>query len=452
MMLQRLLLIAALGVWVAGCMPEAPSSGRPGLQMPDAGRFLVTPDGGVPLPTPPPTPQSDGAPPVKPPPPPPPPPPGNLCGNGTLDPGETCDSDMKSCATLDKAYNSGTAPCNASCTGYGLTGCVKAPPVQSLADALKTITETQLKKDLDYIASDALAGRFPGRTGDQQARTYIENAFKSAGLSPAKGQSGFQQAFTWSSKSTANVVGVLPGTDANLKDQVIIVGGHHDHLGTSSDYGCSSKGGNSICNGADDNGTGTVAVMAVARAMAKLKGQNRRTLVFMLFGAEEKGLVGSKYYVNTSPLYPLSKTVYMINLDMIGDATGSVKALGASRSSLAKGWITSAAQASGISASSTSSAGGGSDHYHFATNSVPYVFFHTGISACYHATCDTVEKIHYSDFTKITKLVARFMWKLSQDDSNPRSDFVSYTNLPPKSYVDWKYFSDHLDHGGVPIN
>lgn len=237
----------------------------------------------------------------------------------------------------------------------------------------------------------------------------------------------------------------MPGTDPTLKDEVVIVGAHHDHLGTTSDYGCKAAGGNSICNGADDNGTGAIAVLALARALSKLQGQNRRTLVFMMFGAEEKGLVGSKHYVQ-NPLYPLSKTVYMINIDMIGDSSGGkVSALGASRSQLATQWINDAAGKYGVSATPTQSAGSGSDHYHFALSQVPYVFFHTGISACYHATCDTVEKIYYPEYAKITRAIAHFMWTLSQSDQSPRSDFVAPTSCAALD-TDWKAFQLYWDH------
>lgn len=274
-------------------------------------------------------------------------------------------------------------------------------------------------------------------------RAHAVAAFTAAGLSA--GVPGFQQPFSWSGNATANVVAVLPGTDAALKDEVVIVGAHHDHMGTTSDYGCNKQGGNSICNGADDNGTGTVAVLAIARALGQMKGQNRRTLVFLLFGAEERGLKGSAHYI-ANPIYPLAKTVYMANIDMIGDSSGSVDALGAGRSALAKGWIKSAATTYGINAPVTNSAGSGSDHYNFALENVPYVFFHTGLSACFHTTCDTSEKIHYPQLTKITRTIARFLWSIAQSDQSPRTDFVSATQSAAVDLTDWKVFTDQQDH------
>jgi acetylornithine deacetylase/succinyl-diaminopimelate desuccinylase-like protein len=367
-----------------------------------------------------------------------------------------CDGDSRSCTELNpSAFKGGVAPCRTDCRGYDLGGCVTqappTPPQLDIEDAVNAITEAQLKQDLTLLAGDNLSGRYPGSAGDQKTQDHIAKVFSAAGLNSGKG-SAYRQTFTWSGKQTANMVGVLPGTDFQLKDQVVIVGAHHDHLGSTSKYGCSNKGGNSICNGADDNGTGTVAVLALARALAKLKGQNKRTLVFMTFGAEEKGLVGSAYYVKQEPLYPLSKTVYMINIDMIGDSSGSVSALGAGKSQLASSWLKAAAQKHGITAKVTYSAGSGSDHYHFALANVPYVFFHTGISACYHATCDTVEKIHYPQFLKITQAVARLMWKLSQESQNPRSDFQTTTVSPtaPQGWDNWMEFQQSIDHQVYP--
>lgn len=274
-------------------------------------------------------------------------------------------------------------------------------------------------------------------------RAHAVAAFTAAGLSP--GVPGFQQSFSWSGNATANVVAVLPGNDPVLKDEVVIVGAHHDHMGSTSDYGCNKQGGNSICNGADDNGTGSVAVLAIARALGQLKGQNRRTLVFLLFGAEERGLKGSAHYI-ANPLYPLAQTVYMANIDMIGDSSGSVDALGAGRSQLASGWIKGAATSYGINAQVTNSAGSGSDHYNFALEGVPYVFFHTGLSACFHTTCDTAEKIHYPQLTKITRAIARFLWSIAQSDQSPRTDFVSPTQSVAVDLTDWRVFTDQQDH------
>lgn len=112
-----------------------------------------------------------------------------------------------------------------------------------------------------------------------------------------------------------NVIGILEGTDAILKNEIIVVGAHYDHLGKG---GAGSLAVNSaeVHHGADDNASGVAAVLELARQFAKEK-KNKRTIVFMAFGGEEEGLLGSKFYVN-NPVFPLAKTVAMINLDMVG--------------------------------------------------------------------------------------------------------------------------------------
>jgi hypothetical protein len=115
-----------------------------------------------------------------------------------------------------------------------------------------------------------------------------------------------------------NVIGVLEGTDAALKNEAIVIGAHYDHLGRG---GQSSLAVNSteIHHGADDNASGSAALLELARQFAKEK-KNRRTIIFIAFGGEEEGLLGSKFYVN-NPIFPLEKTVAMINMDMVGRLT-----------------------------------------------------------------------------------------------------------------------------------
>jgi hypothetical protein len=132
---------------------------------------------------------------------------------------------------------------------------------------------------------------------------------------------------------------------------------------------------------------------------------------------------------------------------MLGYSTGTVQALGATRSQLAASWIGAAAAKHGVTATTTFSAGAGSDHYHFALAGVPYVFFYTPGDPCYHATCDTADKIHYTEYAAITRLAARLMWTVSQASTSPRSDFQQPTAaVTPSPPLDWKLFQDTLDH------
>ncbi len=226
----------------------------------------------------------------------------------------------------------------------------------------------------------------------------------------------------------SNVLGYLEGSDPKLKDEVIVVTAHYDHLG---------KRGNSIYNGADDNGTGTSAVMDVARAFveAKNEGQGpRRSILFMLVSGEEKGLLGSEYYAE-NPIYPLENTVANVNVDMIGriDRNHSdpnyIYVIGSDRLSTDLHYINEAANQSftHIDLDYTYNAKNDpnrfyyrSDHYNFAKKGIPAIFYFSGTHADYHRTTDTVDKIMFDKMENITKLVFYTTWELANREERIR--------------------------------
>ncbi|MGB6152808.1 MAG: M28 family peptidase [Pricia sp.] len=140
---------------------------------------------------------------------------------------------------------------------------------------------------MGYLASDELEGRDTGSEGIEKAAVFIENAFKKNGVEPYF--EGYRDMISDYEKPAYNVVGVVEGNDAQLKDEYIIVGAHYDHLGLVE-----PEGGDEIANGANDNASGTTTVMELARYFGTSK-TNKRSIIFALFSAEEKGLVGSKH-------------------------------------------------------------------------------------------------------------------------------------------------------------
>ena len=114
-----------------------------------------------------------------------------------------------------------------------------------------------------------------------------------------------------------NVVGILPGSDPKLKNETIVIGAHYDHLGMGGEGSGSLSARTGIHHGADDNASGVAAVIELARMLSSQNPKPRRTIIFMAFSGEEEGLIGSNYYVN-HPIVPLTNTVAMINMDMIG--------------------------------------------------------------------------------------------------------------------------------------
>ena len=182
-----------------------------------------------------------------------------------------------------------------------------------------------LLNDVKFLASDALQGRKIGTPGADTAAAYLARRFQAAGLQPAPG--GWMQRFTVDPAAPAaqhsgiggahgeNVIGVLPGRDPALEDQVIVVGAHYDHLGLGGFGSLAPDSTGKVHNGADDNASGSAALVAIARRLAAHR--PARTVVFIAFSGEEEGLLGSEWYVK-HPLYPLDHTVAMINLDMVG--------------------------------------------------------------------------------------------------------------------------------------
>ncbi len=222
----------------------------------------------------------------------------------------------------------------------------------------------------------------------------------------------------------SNVLGFVEGSDPDLKDEVVVVTAHYDHLGMR---------GKSIYHGADDNGTGTSAVMDLAQAFveAKKKGDGpRRSVLFMLVSGEEKGLLGSEYYAE-HPVFPIANTVANVNIDMIGridkkhDDANYIYVIGSNRLSTDLHDINEAANSAytNIDLDYTYNAKNDpnrfyyrSDHYNFAKKGIPAIFFFSGVHADYHRTTDTVDKILFDKMENITKLVFYTTWELANRD------------------------------------
>ncbi len=208
---------------------------------------------------------------------------------------------------------------------------------------------------------------------------------------------------------TRNVVGFLPGTD--LADEIIVVGGHYDHVG---DYG---DGEDTIHNGADDNASGTACMLEIAEALAA-RGPLRRSVLFIAFAAEEMGLWGSRWYVR-EPLYPLAKTVAMINLDMVGrNATDEIDVYGAALSPFMRTLVENE-NVENFRMSMPTELSGGSDHMPFAQNDIPFVFFFSGFHDDYHGVGDHVEKINAEKIARVGRLATRVVTRLGTLDNAP---------------------------------
>jgi hypothetical protein len=206
--------------------------------------------------------------------------------------------------------------------------------------------------------------------------------------------------------ATANVIGRLPGRDASLKDQAIVIGAHYDHLGRGGEGSLAPDLRGAIHHGADDNASGTAVVIALAQAFAKAGGAPR-TLVFAAFGAEEMGLLGSAHYVKHPPV-PLDRTALMINLDMVGRMRdGKIYVGGVDSGSGLRAVVGEAGRDAGITVEMRGDPFAPSDHTSFYTAGRPVLFLFTGAHADYHRPTDTWDKINADGLRSAAALAAR---------------------------------------------
>ena len=219
-----------------------------------------------------------------------------------------------------------------------------------------------------------------------------------------------------------NVLAMIPGTD--LADELVVLGAHYDHIGADDGVGeCSAQkdaqgGRDAICNGADDNASGTAMVLEVARAFAASGRRPRRTLIFAHFAGEELGLLGSKALVEAPP-FPLEKVAAMVNLDMVGRLGPKGLAIGGIGSS--DGWMPLLDQigTKGMSVLYEATVASRSDHANFYKKEIPVLFFFTGVHSDYHRPGDHADKINKEGLGSIGAVVGAVMAALADGHAVP---------------------------------
>jgi len=217
--------------------------------------------------------------------------------------------------------------------------------------------------------------------------------------------------------SIPNVVASLPGNDPELRDQIIVVGAHFDHLGWGGEGSLYDKHDSAIHHGADDNASGTAGVMALAEYFARAK-NNRRTLVFMAFNAEEEGLLGSQSFVSNLP-FPDSSIVTMVNMDMIGRLDSNTLVVQGTGSSPT--WEPMLKELNGdrFALKLVKDGFGPSDHSSFYSRDIPVLFFFTNLHGDYHRPSDTWDKINYEGEAAVLDYVSDIVRWLDGRDDRP---------------------------------
>ncbi len=258
-------------------------------------------------------------------------------------------------------------------------------------------------------------------------------------LSPGK-QASFNVNAKVDKATTQNVVGVIEGADPVLKKEYVAVGAHYDHVGMSQ-----NADGDRIFNGADDDGSGTVAAMAIAEALAKSPIRPKRSVIFVWHAGEEKGLWGSEFFTD-NPTVPIEQIITQLNIDMIGrskkpgddnpankDLTGpnELYVIGSKKMSADLGRLSEEVNNSYLKLSfnykyddpnDTERFFYRSDHYNYARKGVPIIFFFSGVHEDYHGLADTADKIDYQKMEKVARTVFATMWRLANAPARPKVD------------------------------
>ncbi|HWC77129.1 MAG TPA: M28 family peptidase, partial [Blastocatellia bacterium] len=249
---------------------------------------------------------------------------------------------------------------------------------------------------------------------------------------------------------SSNVVGILKGSDPALSSECIVIGAHYDHLGLGGSDSLAANPEGQIHHGADDNASGTSAMLELARVLSAGRSQLKRSIVFIAFSGEELGLLGSAAYTK-NPAVPLSSTVAMLNMDMVGRLRNSALHVSGVGTSPAWKGLLEKLNASGNGNGSGSrfqltfgqDGFGPSDHQSFYVKDLPVLFFFTGTHDDYHKPSDTADKVN----TEGTRQIAEFVREIAVETAN-EPQRIAFTKVKTESRPTGRGFSVYL--GTVP--
>lgn len=313
----------------------------------------------------------------------------------------------------------------------------KAEYDKSLPKYIKTIKADELSKHLYIFASDEFEGRDTGEPGQKKAAEYLRSFYKTQGIISPKSEfvkDYYQhipaQTYPRIEKDTENVLAFIEGSEK--PEEIVVISAHYDHVGMHN---------GEIYNGADDDGSGSVAILEMAEAFQQAIKDGfrpKRSVLFVHFTAEEKGLLGSKYYTDMQPVFPLQNTIANLNIDMIGridethaEHSNYVYLIGSDKLSTDLHNLSETVNNKYINLGLDYTFNDEndpnrfyyrSDHYNFAKNNVPIIFYFNGVHEDYHKPTDTPDKINYELLEKRTQLIFATAWELANGESRPVVD------------------------------
>lgn len=316
----------------------------------------------------------------------------------------------------------------------GVAVLVGAGPVMAQSGHAAASSVARVRADIEYLAADAREGRGVGTAGLDSAGAYLARQMARAGLQPG-GAAGYFQPFELDPSAPAvahagigrtavrNVVGVLPGR-GTLAGQAVVLGAHYDHLGRGGMGSLDPDSTGVVHNGADDNASGTAAVLEAARRLADRSARDHRTIVFVAFTAEELGLLGAEHYVR-HPVVATDSTYAMLNFDMVGRLRGdTLTAIGAgSAAELAT--LLEATRPPGLVVEPLGDPWGRSDHSAFYARRIPVTHFFTNTHEDYHRTTDDADKVNVDGVVRVATYAADLAWQLAT-----RPEPLTFVDVP----------------------
>lgn len=330
-----------------------------------------------------------------------------------------------------------------SCFVASCSSTAQAPKQKDYAKAdvekyMKSITPGDLKKHLYIVAGDEMQGRNTGEEGQKKAGKYLIEQYKKDGISYPKGATSFYQPvpssfmmrpFSPKLGDSENIWAYIEGTEK--PDEVLVISAHYDHVGMKN---------GEVYNGADDDGSGTVALLEIAQAFTQAKKDGygpKRSILFLHVTGEEHGLHGSRYY-SENPLFPISNTIADLNIDMIGRRDDAHKnngnyvyVIGSDRLSTDLHNINEDANKKYTKldldytfndVNDPNQFYYRSDHYNFAKKGIPIIFYFNGVHDDYHQPGDKPEKIEYDLLAKRAQLAFVTAWELANRENRPVVD------------------------------
>ena len=283
-----------------------------------------------------------------------------------------------------------------------------------------------IERAVYYLASEQLQGRLPSTLGDTLSVEYVKKVFESYKIKPLF-ETYFQEVpfkeMASISKNpkqegpksnlSRNVIGVIEGTDKKLKNEYIVIGAHIDHLGFGGMMSSSRKRDeHKIHYGADDNASGVSLMLDLARKFSS--NPSKRSIIFIAFTCEEKGLIGSKYFVNNLP-FPSNQIVAMFNFDMVGMLKDNKLTVGGSKTSKqSEKIIKKYSEKYNLNIKLSPGGIAPSDHSSFYLMDIPVFYFTTGADSNYHTPNDIPQRLNY----KGIEILSSYAYDMANDVSN----------------------------------